>query len=148
MAPTPLIVHERIGTWARQLRPRVAGWPVRLVETRSASDLVAALTGSACPIGVFDLSGRFRAGLDELDRAVDLAPAGLFLAFDDTGRPELADLARELGASHVLPSTTPPPAVVAVLARWLTLARRRAEAEGWAVTPDEPRPDWLRVLGR
>jgi DNA-binding NarL/FixJ family response regulator len=148
MGLTPLIVHERIGTWARQLRPRVSGWLVRLVETRSASDLVAALTGSACPIGVFDLTGRTRSGLEELDQASQAAPAGLFLILDDTGRPELADLARELGASHVLPSGTPPPTVAALLARWLTLARRRAECDGWAVIPEDPRPDWLRLLGR
>ncbi len=55
MAKLPLVIHERLGNWARQLRPRVAGWPVQVVETRSASELVAGLRRSVCSLAVIDL---------------------------------------------------------------------------------------------
>src|SRR5439155_1731351 len=72
-----LIVHERLGTWARQVRPLAARWPARLVETRSAADLDMALRQVACPVLLIDLADRIRAGLDDLDRAVRLAPNAL-----------------------------------------------------------------------
>src|SRR5260370_41604870 len=80
--PLPLIVHERIGTWARQLRPRAAGWGARLIESRSKTDLRAALFGAACPIVIVDLGDRPRARLDDLDHALTLAPAALAVVLD------------------------------------------------------------------
>ncbi|MCA1686016.1 MAG: hypothetical protein LC745_08540, partial [Planctomycetia bacterium] len=82
MATQLLVIHERIGTWARHLRPRLAVGPVRVVETRSAADLEAALAGSACPVVVIDLGRRPPAALDELGRAVGVAPGALVLALD------------------------------------------------------------------
>jgi DNA-binding NarL/FixJ family response regulator len=144
MARVPLVVHERLGTWARQLRPRVVSWPVRLIESRSAGALAAAVARAACPLVVIDLGDRPRAGLEDLDRAVRSSPNALVLVLDPTAQPSVARLARELGATHILPGTAPPPAIVALLARWLTLARRRAEADGWAGEPEpEPEP-WER----
>ena len=64
-----LIVHERRGRWARRLRPLVAGWGARLVESRSADDLTSAIATAACPIVVLDLGERLRPGLDDLSRA-------------------------------------------------------------------------------
>jgi hypothetical protein len=72
LANLPLIIHERLGNWARQLRPRLAAWPIRLVESRSLADLERALAGTACPILVIDLDRQPRAGLDDLERAARL----------------------------------------------------------------------------
>ncbi|MBX6314724.1 MAG: hypothetical protein IRY99_17685 [Isosphaeraceae bacterium] len=139
MTRIPLVIHERLGHWARQIRPRVATWPVRVIETRSASDLAAALARSACPLVVLDLADRIRAALDELDRALPAAPNALVLVLDPGAHATVGPLARELGATHVLAGRVPPPEVLHLLARWLPLARRRAEADGWAGEP-EPEP--------
>ena len=141
MQRLPVVIHERLGTWSRQLRPRLAAWPIRWSETRSAADLEAALGGAACPILVLDLADRPRAGLEDLERAIRAAPDTLSLVLDPGARPGVALLARELGATHVLPGVVPPPTVAAFLGRWLPLARRRVEAAGWAAdaAPD-PEP--------
>jgi hypothetical protein len=125
-----------MGHWARQLRPRVAGWPVRLVETRSATDLAVTLAGSACSLALVDLGDRPVAGLEDLDQALSLAPNALVLVLDPSASAEVAPLARELGAAHVISGVAIPPAVVGLLARWMPLARRRAEVEGWAADPE------------
>jgi CheY-like chemotaxis protein len=129
---TLLIIHERLGNWGRQIRPRAVRWPARVVETRSAADLEAALARAACPILLIDLGDRVRAGLEDLHRAVQAAPNALSLVLDAKARPAVALLARELGATHVLSGVVTPPSVVALLTRWLPLARRRAELDGWA----------------
>jgi hypothetical protein len=59
---------------------------------------------------------------------------------DSKGHPDVAGLARELGATLVLSGYVPPPRVADLLARWVPIARRRAEVDGWAV-PHEPEPE-------
>ena len=150
MASQLLVIHERITNWARQIRPRLVGDPVRVVETRSASDLEAALAGSACPVVLLDLGRRPRAALDDLDRALRVAPDALVLVLDPESYDGAALLARELGATHVVSGPATPPAVAGLLGRWLPLARRRAESAGWsgsAPEPPEPEPwNWLTPL--
>ncbi len=142
----PLVIHERLGNWGRQLRPRVVGWNLRLVETRSPADLTAAVTLSACPLLVLDLADRPRVGLEDLGRAMQVAPNMLALVLDPKAYPGVAPLAREIGATHVLSGMVPPPTVASLLERWLPLARRRAEADGWSVEPEpEPEP-WDDLL--
>ena len=145
-----LVVHERVGNWARQLRPRLAGRPVRLVETRSADDLEAALAGAACPILLVDLARRPRAALEDLDRGLRVSPGALALVLDPEGHEGAALLAREVGASHVAAGPVTPPAVVDLLSRWLPLAQRRSESAGWsAATPEPPEPEpwnWLTPM--
>ena len=63
-----VILHERLGTWSAQLRPRVQGRPVHWIETRSASDLDKALFGLACPVVLIDLQRNVVEGLSDLDR--------------------------------------------------------------------------------
>ncbi|HEV3167667.1 MAG TPA: hypothetical protein VGZ22_26920 [Isosphaeraceae bacterium] len=141
MMRLPIITHERLGTWARQLRPRVVSWPVRLVESRSPTDLAVAMGRSACPLVVLDLGDRPRAGLEDLDRALPSAPNALILVLDPTAQPGVAPLAREIGASHVISGVATPPMVVGLLARWLPLALRRAESDGWSpMAEPEPEP--------
>lgn len=127
-----LVIHERIGRWARQLRPRFSERPARVVETRSTFDLEAALAGAVCPIVLIDLARRVRAGLDDLARATSLCPDALVLVLDPHDHEGCALLAREAGATHVIGGPVTPPEVEALLSRWLGLARRRVEAGGWA----------------
>lgn len=147
LANLPLIIHERLNQWARQLRPRLAAWPIRLVESRSLADLEGALAGTACPILLIDLGQRPRAGLEELERATRLAPSALILVLDPEAHEGVALLARELGATHVYSGVVTPPAVARLIERWIVLAQRRTEADGWSsVRKPEPEPEpwnWL-----
>src|SRR5262249_19532503 len=68
VASLTVVIHERLGFWARHLRPRLVAWPIRWHETRSTADLEAALAGLTCPVVLIDL-GRPRAALEDLDRA-------------------------------------------------------------------------------
>lgn len=150
MAISTLVVHERLGTWARHLRPRLNGWPVRVVETRSSGDLETALAGAVCPLLVVDLANRPRAGLDDLDRAIRLAPDALALVLDPNSHDGVRLLALEIGAAHVLSGPTTPPAVAGLVCRWLCLSQKRAETAGWsgsAPPPADPEPwNWLTPL--
>lgn len=144
MASSILVIHERIGNWARQLRPRFADRSVRVVETRTGDDLESTLAGAdvACPIVVIDLGRRVRHGLDDLLLAVSLAPDALVLVLDPVGHDDVGLIAREAGATHVMAGPVTPPEVATLLGRWLTLAQQRSEAVGFAgrsVTPD-PEP--------
>jgi hypothetical protein len=150
LANLTLVIHERRGAWVRQLRPRLSAWPVRWVETRSSADLDAVLAGLLCPIVVLDLARRVRAGLEDLDRAVQHAPNAMVLVLDPEAHEGVALLARELGATHVISGIATPPVVADLLARWLPLAQRQAEGEGWSNAPPpvpEPEPwNWLAPL--
>jgi hypothetical protein len=142
-----LVIHERIGFWSRHLRPRLATWPVRLVESRSGADLESALSGAAYPIVVIDLGRNVRAGLEDLDRAVRKAPRAIALVLDSESEEGVAMLARELGATHVISGVVTPPNVARLLDRWISLAQRRSAADGWsAASEPDPLPEpwnWL-----
>lgn len=142
MPRQPMVIHERLGIWARQLRPRLSSWPIRWTESRSAVDLEAALARAPRPIVVIDLGDRPRSGLEDLDRAVRRAPDALVLVLDPAEHAGIATLARELGASLVLSGKVPPPLVAARLDRWLLLCRCRGEADGWAGDPEPVRDPW------
>jgi len=132
MDPASLIViHERRAHWARHLRPRLSGPAVRWSETRSTADLLASARRSACPIVVLDLGNRPVRGLEDLDSLRRTAPNSLSLVLDPGSHPDVGPIARELGATLVLPGVVVAPRVVELLGRWLPLARRRAEADGW-----------------
>ena len=143
--PQPsVIIHERLIHWAGQLRPRFQGWPIRWSETRSTSDLVQAAGRSHVPILVMELGGRAARGLHDLHEALESNPSVLSLVIDPLARPEVVELARELGATLVMTGVVVPPEVESLLHRWLPLAGHRAETGGWwpAVEP-EPEP-WER----
>ena len=152
MSPQVLVVHERIGHWARQVRPRLSDRPLRLIQTRSGADLETALAGagSACPVVLIDLARRVRAGLEDLERASRVAPESLVLVLDPDRHDGVALLARELGATHVLSGPVPPPDVAALLVRWLALSPKRAESAGWCgPEPEQVAPEpwnWLAPL--
>ena len=97
MSPHPIVIHERLGAWSRQLRPRLAGDAIAWSESRSASDLVRALAGSVAAIVVVDLGDAPARRLDDLALARRSARDGLILALDPRGRPDVSPIARELG---------------------------------------------------
>lgn len=136
----PLIIHERLANWGRQLRPRTSGWAVRVIETRSREDLLTALAQAACPLIVIDLCDRPRAALEDLAIAHRIAPNALALVIASPRDPEIGDFAREWGASQVLRGAATPPEVVELLRRWYTLAQIRTDADGWS-SRVEPRDD-------
>jgi hypothetical protein len=145
-----VLLHERLGNWARQLRPRLVDRPIRWFETRSASDLerVLGTPGLACPIVVLDLGTRPFAGLRDLDRVCGLASDALVLVLDPGVTPGLRPVAIELGASFVITGPVPPPDVARLLDRWVTLSLRRLARSGWSeIDPREAEPEpwnWLK----
>ena len=144
MTPPSVIIHERVANWARQLRPRFRDRPIRWSETRSQPSLVRAAARSNCPILVMELDDRPSRGLEDLDAALQVAPTALSLVIDPRGRDDVASMARELGATLVLGGVVVPPEVERLLQRWLPLAGRRAESEGWSPSSGpEPEP-WER----
>jgi hypothetical protein len=140
-----IIIHERLANWSRQIRPRFRGWPIRWSETRSTSELVRAASQSTAPIFVIDLADRPSQGLEDLDAGLVAAPMALSLILDPLSHDGLPTTARELGATLVLPGVVVPPEVVALLQRWLPIARQRSESDGWSVSiRAEPDP-WGRL---
>jgi hypothetical protein len=127
-----VILHERRGNWAGQLRTRLQDRPVRWIETRSAADLDAALLGLACPVILIDLRNYAAQGLHDLDRAVRQSPAARVLVLDPEANEGVTELARELGATLVIPGFVPPPDVASLVDRWITLAAAQTKREGWS----------------
>src|SRR5271157_3504707 len=144
-----VIVHERLGIWSAQLRPRVQGRPVHWIETRSAADLDKALLGRACPVVVIDLDRNVLEGLSDLDRLMRLFPGARVLVLDPEAHDGVAELARELGATHVISGFVPPPEVACLIDRWITLADLQTERAGWSrpLTTDPPvdLEGWLQI---
>jgi DNA-binding NarL/FixJ family response regulator len=127
-----VVLHERRGTWARQLRPRLQDRPVRWFETRSAADLAAALLGVSCPVVLIDLRKNAADGLSDLDQIIRSSPAARVLVLDAEAHEGVGELARELGATHVISGFVPPPVVASLIDRWITLAAAQTQREGWS----------------
>ncbi len=121
--------------------------PVALVETRAGQELADAASRSACPLVVIEPSDRGDPVAADIDRVCAASGGALVLVLDPWPGSGLAEIAREMGATRVIPATTPPPVVVEILRGWLRLARGRSQSGGWA--PDrtpEPEP-WEPILG-
>lgn len=149
--PTAVVVlHERLGGWARQLRPRLQDRPVRWFEVRSTADLDACLLGVACPVVVLDLRKNLVSGLEDLVRIRAASPDARVLVLDPEGRPGVVELARELGATHALAGFAPPPEVAALVGRWIALAQAETERAGWSrrLPPSTPLDveSWLELI--
>jgi chemotaxis response regulator CheB len=127
-----VILHERRGNWAGQLRTRLQDRPVRWIETRSAADLDAALLGLACPVVLIDLRTQAVQGLKDLDRAMRQSTAARVLVLDPEANEGVVELARELGASLSISGFMPAPDVATLVDRWITLAAAQTEREGWS----------------
>ncbi len=145
MSSTLVVTHERLGTWARQLRPRLASsGTVRWAETRSAADLDRAIRGVISPLVVIDIGDRPRAMLEDLETAVQAAPAGFFLVLDLMCHAGLPSLAKELGSTLVVSGWIQPPRIADILLRWLPLARSRSDFQGWSTPVDVDPEPWER----
>jgi hypothetical protein len=146
---TAVILHERLGTWSAQLRPRIQGRPVHWIETRTATDLDKALLGRACPVVLIDLRRNVLEGLSDLERMMRLFPGTRVLVLDPDAHDGLAELARELGATHVISGFVPPPEVACLIGRWITLAELQTDRAGWSrpITADTPLDpeEWLQI---
>ena len=137
-------LHERRGNWARRLRPRLADWPIRWRECRSASDLASALEDAPEPIVLADLGRRPESVLADLASALPGGGRALVLVLDPGRRPWAHPIARELGATVVLPGVTTPPEVERLFRRWIALAADRRARLGPARPADTDDPlVWL-----
>jgi hypothetical protein len=105
-----------------------------LIETRSRADLDTSLTGLACPVVLIDPGSYIANGLTDIEFVLSKAPDAFVLVNNPDSIPEVTSLARELGASHVLSGFVPPPHVAGLLLRWILLARRQIENDGWSRT--------------
>jgi hypothetical protein len=139
-----VILHERLGNWFRQLRPRLYNHPVRWLQTRSRADLEEILSGLACPIVLIDLGRHAVVGLKDLDSVLRRAPDARVLVLDPHQQREVPELARELGATHVISGFVPPPIIAELLARWIALAQLGRERAGWSRTtfPETETDPW------
>lgn len=142
MARRVVILHERRGYWNRHLRPRLAHRAVRWVETRSTADLDNALKLAARPLVLIDLGHRLRDGLVDLIRVAERAPLASILVMERLDRPGVAALARELGATHVMSGTVPPPTVASLLERWISLSCKQSQHDGWSPQPYPEAHSW------
>jgi hypothetical protein len=139
-----VILHERLGNWARQLRPRLQDETIRWYETRSQADLDDVLTGLAFPVVLIDLGKHPASGLNDLDRIVRRAADARVLVLNPESHNEVAALARDLGATYVASGFVPPSVVAGLLARWIALALRHIGRDGWSRTslPDSETSPW------
>jgi hypothetical protein len=144
-----VVLHERLGTWSGQLRTRLQDRPTRWFETRSAADLAVALEGLAAPIVLIDLGRHVVEGLSDLAEAARTCPGAYLLVLDPGANAGVAELARELGATHVLSGFAPPPEVAGLLDRWINLAARATARGEWsrplAATTPRGADEWLEA---
>jgi hypothetical protein len=139
-----VILHERLGNWNRQLRPRLSRLHVRWFESRSTADLGAILVGVAFPVVLIDMARQPIDGLKALELVRSRAPGARCLVLDPEDRPDIRGLARELGATHVCSGFVPPPVVAGLVARWITMASQILESAGWSLTtfPETATEPW------
>ena len=142
---TTLIIHERLARWARVFRPRIDGWGARLIESRSLEDL-AVVARIACPVVLIDHAANPRSAIESVLTVRNTAARALVLVCQGSPNADFATVAREAGATLILPATSPLPAVFDVVRCWLVLAGQRALADGWSVDRREEPEPWERFL--
>ena len=142
-----IIVHERIGRWVLQVRPRAGGWGFECVETRRPEQAAWRARGHACPIALVDLGKTPGDGLAAVHALARAAPRGLILVLDPLRHEGIDPVCRALGASHVLSGPVVPPVVVDRLERWVELARSRSTLDGWGVGLEIELDPWSAELG-
>ena len=72
--------------------------------------------------------------MKDLGHILDRAPDARVLVLDPEAHDQVAELRVELGATHVVAGFVPPPCVARLLARWIELAERQIERDGWSRT--------------
>lgn len=141
--PPPVVVlHERSGAWARQLRARLDDVPARWFETRSTADLLAATRACTSPVVLIEAAPDPAPALRDLAVLAASASSPFVLFVDPRGRPEVLGAARESGATRAVSGRVTPPEVAALAARWISLAGRAVDREGWTrPIPADPARD-------
>lgn len=149
-SPPVVVLHERLGGWARQLRPRLAGSPARWIETRSTAELLVAITGGASPVILIEASQDPEGNLREVALVVERGGSPLVLFIDPLDRSDVMDLGRELGATLTVGGRCTPPEVAELIGRWIGLSARANAREGWSrPRPADPLRDpsaWIEEL--
>src|SRR4051812_3037958 len=145
-----VILHERLGTWSGQLRTRLQDRSIRWYETRSAADLTSVLAGLAVPVILIDLGRNVPEALEDLAEATRLCPGAYVLVLDPGAHQAVEELARELGATHVLSGFVPPPDVAGLIDRWIGLAAQASARGEWSrpLAAGAPRgaEEWLEAV--
>ena len=126
-----LIIHERLGNWARQLRPRMISPTLKVRETRSAADLALAVQQDRFALVVVDLRSGPAEMLADLNQNREQLADTLTLVLDPDQNPAAATLAQELGVTLVRSGFVSPPDIVRLLEQWALLAQQRINASGW-----------------
>ncbi len=145
-------LHERSGTWGRQLRPRLSKVRARWFETRTTAELLAAVAARASPVVLVEAGADPERALRDLAALSETGSAPLVLFLDPwDDRPETLRLAGELGATLATTSKAmTPPEVADLIGRWIALAARAQTREGWSrPIPADParEPDeWIDAV--
>lgn len=106
-----------------------------MVESRSTSQTLAAITGSTCAIVLIVVGADPLPTLRDLALITEGGSSTLVMLIDSQDRPEVRRLALELGADQTISRLVPPPAVANWLSRWIELAAGRIAREGWTRAP-------------
>ena len=133
-----VILHERLGNWNRQLRPRLHQHPVRWFESRSPADLEGFLEGLACPVILIDLGGSPSMASRRSASWPRGHPMRCRWSSTPEARSERRGLARELGATYI-GSGYVPPAVCRRVTRPLDHRRPVPDRDRRLVANDPPR---------
>jgi hypothetical protein len=127
-----VVLHERLGEWSRQLRPRLGNPVIRWFETRTGTDLERVLAGGVgSPVVLVDLDRQRESGWDDLIMVTRRASDARVLVIDRNGDDAAKMAARELGATCVLTGFVPPPVVASLLKDWVDLAAAEIDRSGW-----------------
>ena len=137
MSLIPLIIFERRGRWAEQLRPRLQHRPVRIREARSAADCRRTLRGVRGSLAVLDLTPDPLAGLRALEAILDVDAQATVLVLAGRSLRHLAPLMLELGATHFVAEPPDPDVLAGWLDRFLSRATLPA---GGAAAPEAHGP--------
>jgi hypothetical protein len=90
------------------------------------------LVGLCRPVVLIDLGRDPATGLRDLQCVIDRAADALVVVVDPESRRAVRRLARELGAALVLSGYVSPAFVAGLLERWIELAQRSIDREGWS----------------
>ncbi|WP_165071705.1 hypothetical protein [Paludisphaera rhizosphaerae] len=131
-----VVLHERSGVWARQLRARLDGAPVRWAETRSTAGLLEAVIGDATPVVLIEGGPDPEKALREVAQVVERGSSPLIMFIDPFDRLDVMDAARDLGVTRAVSGRVAPPEVAELIGRWIGLSAKAYASEGWS----RPRP--------
>jgi hypothetical protein len=88
--------------------------------------------------------------LEDLIGVIERNSSARVLVIDPEAREAVEELARELGATHIMPGFAAPPEVAELIGRWIRLALDEAGREGWSrplpIDPARHPMAWIEAL--